>query len=182
MPSSEVAKCWATSRSAASKNDGARLISVSAPPAVPCSRRDGVRKPLESRKISSPSLSAATITVLVFAVRPGIGSRAHVPGVTTSTWLATSASVTTTSRSRVHEYWCRQVCSSGSKTTARSAVPSRNRSKSAASSDPARYEPVPVCQSVRNSISSHCRCTDKLASVGASMRTSSPNVVDRHRH
>ena len=71
MPSSDVAKCCATSRSAASKNDGARLISVSSPSAVPCSSRDGVMKSLESRKISSPVSSVATITVLVLARHAG---------------------------------------------------------------------------------------------------------------
>ena len=102
VPSSEVAKCCVTSRSAASKNDGARLTSVSSPPAAPCSSRDGVSKPLQSRKISSPCGSAATMEVLVFSGRPDTACESQVPGVNTSTRLATSARVTTTSRSRVH--------------------------------------------------------------------------------
>ena len=107
MPSADVAKCWETVISAESKNAGARLISVNSSPALPCSRREGVRNPLESRKISSPVGSAATITVLAKAAAsptPGTGSRCHVPGVTISVLLATSARVTITNRSRVHAY------------------------------------------------------------------------------
>ena len=79
-----------------------------------------------------------------------------------------------TSRSLVQAYWYRQVCSSGSKTTAGSAPPSMNVSYSAASRAPAGYIVVPVYQSVRSSISNQSRCTEIEASVGASMRTSSP--------
>ena len=86
----------------ASKNAGADLISSSCPSPVPRSSRDGESNPLESRKNSSPVSSAATITVLVAAGMPATGSRRQSPGVTISTRLATSASVTISSRSLVH--------------------------------------------------------------------------------
>ena len=44
----------------------------------------------------------STMTVLVLSGMPGTGSVAQVPGVTISTRLATSASVTRTSLSFVH--------------------------------------------------------------------------------
>ena len=62
----------------------------------------------------------------VVADGTGTSVAVHSPGVRICTRLATSASVTTTSLSRVHEYWCRQVCSSGSNTTVTSAEPPTN--------------------------------------------------------
>ena len=126
MPSSEVAKYCRTVRPAESKNAGAVLITSKWPSVVPYNNRDGVRNPLESRKISSPVWSAVTIAVLLLGSRPRAGVRVQVRGVTMSTRLATSVRVTITSRSRVQAYWCRQVCSSGSNTVANSAVPSMN--------------------------------------------------------
>ena len=66
------------------------------------------------------------MTVLVLGGTPARSTAVHVPGVTICTWLATSASVTSTSLLRVHEYWCRLVRSSGSKTTVRFFVPETN--------------------------------------------------------
>ena len=86
---------------AASNNAGADLTGSRGPP-VPRSSCDGVRNPLESRKNSSPVASAVTMTVFVAAGMPGNGSRRQPLGVTISTRLATSASVTIRRRSRVH--------------------------------------------------------------------------------
>jgi hypothetical protein len=77
------------------------LIRSSAPPAFPCNNRDGVSNPLESKKISSLMSSAATIVVFVAAGIDETGSARQLPGVMTSTRLATSARLTTTRRSRV---------------------------------------------------------------------------------
>lgn len=101
MPSAEVAKCCTTPTSSASKKAGADLTASSGPPTAPCSSRDGAVKPLESRNTSSECSSAATITVLVLSGMPGTAVRSQVPGVTTSTRLATSARVTITRWSRV---------------------------------------------------------------------------------
>ena len=84
VPSSDVAKCCVTLMSSASKNAGADLICSSGPSAGPCSSRDGVSNPLESRKISSPSSSVSTMTVLVLSGMPGTGSASQLPGVTIS--------------------------------------------------------------------------------------------------
>ena len=50
------------------------LICSSGPSTVPCSSRDGVVNPLESRKISSPRSSMSTMTALVLSGMPGTGS------------------------------------------------------------------------------------------------------------
>ena len=128
VPSSEVAKYCSTVRLSASKKLGAVLICSRGPLPVPRNRREGLSNPLESRKNSSPVSSTATTTLLVAAGMPGNGSRSQLPGVTISTRLATSASVTSSRRSRVHAYWCRQVCSSGSKITRNSLAPLMNSS------------------------------------------------------
>ena len=86
----------------ASKKAGADLIWSSCPSPVPRISREGVSNPLESRKNSSPVSSAETMTVLVASGMPDTGSRCQLPGVTISTRLATSASVTISRRSRVH--------------------------------------------------------------------------------
>ncbi len=157
MPSSDVAKYCVTAMFSASKKAGADLISASRPSSVPRISRDGVSNPLESRKNSSPWLSAETMTVLVAAGIPESGSRRQLPGVAISTRLATSARVTINSRSRVQAYWYSAVCSSGSNTTCNSAEPARNSSYSAASSEPAVYLVVATVQSVRSSINSQSR-------------------------
>ena len=88
---------------------------------MPRINRDGVSNPLESRKNSSLVSSAETMTVLVASGMPETGVRCQSPrddrklgdagrggsspmgpGLTISTRLATSASVTISSRSRVH--------------------------------------------------------------------------------
>ena len=125
MPSSEATKYCVTVMFSASKKAGADLIWSSCPSdwpsKVPRISRDGVSNPLESRKNSSPVSSAETMTVLVASGMPGTGVRRQLPGddrklgepersgsspmepgLTISTRLATSASVTISRRSRVH--------------------------------------------------------------------------------
>jgi hypothetical protein len=67
---------------------------------------------LDAKKISSPRSSASMMTVWMAAGMPATGSARQLPGVMSSTQLATSTSVTSTSRSRVHAYSCRQVWAS----------------------------------------------------------------------
>ena len=57
------------------------------------------------------------IPVVVLAGMPAIGSACHDPGVTISTLVATSTSVTSTRRSLVQAKLSRLVCASGVKTT-----------------------------------------------------------------
>ena len=86
----------------ASKKAGADLIWSRCRSPVPRSSRDGRVESTGVEEELVAGVVGGDDTVLVAAGIPGTGSRRQVPGVTISTRLATSARVTSNSRSRVH--------------------------------------------------------------------------------